>query len=331
MGAALIHDQATFQVSSVFGLRFLLPSAIAFILPAELYDRTLFRFALAFVSVALSFITIHRFGQKLNLSDNHGALDPVLPLAFFLVLLCHYSLSKVLNYYYVNDLPAILFYMLSFLLLTSTSSRVVIFGIFLTALFSLNREQIVIAPFHAAAFVLVRDWSNLRECLMRTLTPIVSTLVIIFLLRIFLAYSIYGVGLLDTISTEEEGTLRFLANIQRVVYHQSAFQLLLFGAGAIVWLPLSFRYIGNQLKLMLLFSIPPFMMLMWAANFVELRIYNEFVPLLAVLFSQTVIQVFNNGGQANPVANSLFTSQPPQPKDDASAVAALLAERRDSR
>jgi len=32
-----------------------------------------------------------------------------------------------------------------------------------------------------------------------------------------------------------------------------------------------------------------------------------------------------------PLTSSLFTSQPPRPKDDASAVAALLAERRDSR
>ena len=32
-----------------------------------------------------------------------------------------------------------------------------------------------------------------------------------------------------------------------------------------------------------------------------------------------------------PLTSSLFTSQPPRPKDDASAVAALLVERRDSR
>ena len=32
-----------------------------------------------------------------------------------------------------------------------------------------------------------------------------------------------------------------------------------------------------------------------------------------------------------PLASSLFTSQPPQPKGDASAVARLVAERRDSR
>ena len=166
-----IQLQSTFQVPPWTGLRFLLPSAIAFILPAELYDNDLFRFLFAFVIVALSFVTIQRFGQKLNLnlSDNHGALDPVLPLAFFLVLLCHYSLTKVFDVYYVSDFPAILFYMLSFMLLTSTSSRVVIFGIFFTALFSLNREAIVVAPFHAAAFVLVRDWSNLRECMMRNL------------------------------------------------------------------------------------------------------------------------------------------------------------------
>jgi len=286
------------QVAPVFGLRFLLPSAIAFVLPLELYDTKYFRFAFAFVSVALSFVAIQRFGRKLILNDNDSALDPVLPLAFLLILLCHYTLTKELNVYYVYDFPAILFYMLSFLLLTSTSSRVVIFGIFFTVLFSLNRETIVIAPFHAAAFVLCRDWSNLHQSVARTLGPIVSTVVIIFLLRILLAYSIYGVGLLSTITTHEDETLRFFANVQRVInYHEDAFHLLLFGAGALVWLPLFFPYIGNQLKLMLLFSIPVFLMLLWAGNFVEMRIYNEFVPILTVLLSQAIVQFFNNHEQ----------------------------------
>ena len=286
------------QVAPVFGLRFLLPSAIAFVLPLELYDTKYFRFAFAFVSVALSFVAIQRFGRKLILNDNDSALDPVLPLAFLLILLCHYTLTKELNVYYVYDFPAILFYMLSFLLLTSTSSRVVIFGTFFTVLFSLNRETIVIAPFHAAAFVLCRDWSNLHQSVARTLGPIVSTVVIIFLLRILLAYSIYGVGLLGTITTHEDETLRFFANVQRVINHrEDAFHLLLFGAGALVWLPLFFPYIGNQLKLMLLFSIPVFLMLLWAGNFVEMRIYNEFVPILTVLLSQAIVQFFNNHEQ----------------------------------
>jgi hypothetical protein len=188
--------------------------------------------------------------------------------------------------------------MISFLLLTSITPRVVISGIFLTVLFSLNRETIVIAPFHAAAFVIARDWANPRQSLTRTLTPIVGALVIIVLLRIWLAHSIFGVGLLDTVNTYDENIPRFLANVLRVRYVDFAFHLLLFGAGALIWLPPFFPYIGNPLKLMLLFSIPPFIMLLWAGNFVELRIYNEFVPLLAVLFSQTVIQVFNNDGQA---------------------------------
>jgi hypothetical protein len=295
--ASLIHDQATFLVPPQFGLRFLLPSTIEFIFPLGSYDNMAFRAALAFITIALCFVVIQPFERRI-VKDNHGALDPILPLALCLLLLCHYCLSRRLNVYYVYDLPAILFYMLSFLLLTSTNSLVVVSGVFFTALFSLNRETIVLAPFHAAAFVLVRDWSNLRQSLTRMLPPIVSTLVIIISLRILLAYSIYGVGMLGTISTHEDETLRFLANIRRVVNDDdSAFQLLVFGAGAIIWLPLSFRYIGNQLKIMVLFSIPAFLMLLWAGNFVELRIYNEFVPILTVLFSQTIVQFFNNHEQ----------------------------------
>jgi hypothetical protein len=100
---------------------------------------------------------------------------------------------------------------------------------------------------------------------------------------------------LGTLDLHEGETSKFFANVQRVIYYPSfAFQLLLFGAGALVWLPLSFPYIGNQLKLMLLFSIPACLMLLVAGNFVELRIYNEFVPILAVLLSQTIVQFFNN-------------------------------------
>jgi hypothetical protein len=330
---SLIGNQSTFQTPPNQGLRFLLPSAIAFVLPPESfdeiqdksrqlkeasqdksqffvnmsrelraplhailsYDTILFRLAFAFFSIALCFAVIQRFRQRV-LNDNHVALDPVLPLALCLILLCHYCLSRRLNVYYVYDLPAILFYMLSFLLLTSRNSRAIISGIFFTVLFSMNRETIVVAPFHAAAFVLGRDWPNLRLSLTRTLTPIVSTLVIIVLLRILLAYSIYGVGLLGTIDThEDETTLRFLSNAQHIINDPGyTFQLVLFGAGAVIWLPLSFPYIGNQLKLMLLFSIPAFLMLFLAGNFVELRIYNEFVPLLTVLLSQTSTYFFNN-------------------------------------
>ena len=99
-------------------------------------------------------------------------------------------------------------------------------------------------------------------------------------------------------STHEGETLRFLANVRRVINEpRSAGQLLLFGAGAIVWLPLFFPKIGDQLKLMLLFSIPALLMLLWAGNFVELRIYNEFVPLLAVLLSQASAYFFKDRKQ----------------------------------
>jgi hypothetical protein len=45
---------------------------------------------------------------------------------------------------------------------------------------------------------------------------------------------------------------------------------------------------------MLLFSIPALLMLLLFGNFLELRIYNEFVPLLAVLLSQTSAYFFND-------------------------------------
>jgi hypothetical protein len=295
--ASLIRNQSTFQVPPPFGLRFLLPSIISSVLPFDSYDTDAFRFTFAFISVALCFVVIQPFERRV-LNGNDGALDPVLPLALCLLLLCHYCLSRRLNVYYVYDFPAILFYMISFLLLTSKSPRVTIFGILFTVLFSMNRETIVIAPLHAAALVIFRDWSTRRQFLARTLAPIVGTLVIIILLRTLLAYSIYGFGLLGTITTYEDETPRFLANVRRVINEpRSEFQLLLFGAGAIVWLPLFFPKISDQLKLMLLFSMPALLMLLWAGNFVELRVYNEFVPLLAVLLSQASAYFFKDRKQ----------------------------------
>jgi hypothetical protein len=288
---SFIGNQSTFQTPPHMGLRFLLPSAIAFVVP-ESSDTIRFRFALAFISVALCFVVIQQFGQRV-LNDNLAPLRAVLPLSLFIVLLCHYCLPARLNVYYVYDLPAILFYMISFLLLTSTPASYN-FGILFTVLFSMNRETIVIAPLHAAAFVIFRDWSTRRQFLARTLAPVVGTLVIILLLRILLAYSVYGVGILSTVQTNDVRSLRFLANVHGVINDRGfAFQLLLFGAGAIVWLPLFFPKISDQLKLMLLFSIPALLMLLWVGNFVELRIYNEFVPLLAVLLSQTSAYFFN--------------------------------------
>jgi hypothetical protein len=289
---SLIRHQSAFQVPPEFGLRFLLPSTIAFILPAQSYDTITFRFSFALASIVLCFIVIQPFGRRV-LSDPHADLRPAIQVSIFLILLCHYCLRSTV--YYVYDFPAIVFYMTSFLLLTSKTKRIVIYGIFVTALCSMNRETIIIAAIHAAAFVIVRDWSSRYQSLVRTLTPIVGTIVIIISLRILLAYWIFGVGLLSTVSTHEGESHRFVANVRHVISdHGSAFQLLLFGAGAIVWLPLFFGHMNNQMKLMLLFSIPALVVLLWAGNLVELRVYNEFVPLLTVLFSQASAYFFNN-------------------------------------
>src|SRR5436189_104321 len=78
-------------------------------------------------------------------------------LYFLLIMLAHYCLPNVAAPYYIYDMPAILFYLIVFMLVTSNSRADIILGGLLTLVFTLNREPIAIALFHGAAWWLVRE------------------------------------------------------------------------------------------------------------------------------------------------------------------------------
>jgi hypothetical protein len=145
-----------------------------------------------------------------------GRDEPSTCLALLLIILCHYVLSRRLNIYGVYDLPAILFYIVAFLMLTSGNERVVVAGASLAVLFSMNRETVIVAHTHAAAFIIFRYWPD-RHKLRTFLGPIIIGAAAIVLLRIALAHSLFDAGLFGTVSAEAFEKPRIIYNIERVL------------------------------------------------------------------------------------------------------------------
>ena len=229
-------------------------------------------------------------------------------LAFILIMLAHYCLPNVAAQYYIYDMPAILFYMVTFLLLTSNNRFNLTLGGLLTILFTMNREPIAIALFHAAAWWLVRDHelptvsrasltSYAKRVLSRDFSDdhrrfaigcIVLTFVGTLALRQLLMYIFTGYLFnADEGMLYEDGHIRVLANIKRIATEAAFFQqFIATGFGLVFFLPIVFARLSLTTRAVVVASILPLAPLIFVGNFfTELRIYNEYVPLMACVLA----------------------------------------------
>lgn len=88
----------------------------------------------------------------------------------------------------------------------------------------------------------------------------------------------------DSVALIHEGEqLRIVAGFMRMASRPNhALALLLLGAGALVWLPLRWRRLPVSLRVMLVASVPAVALFLAVGNVVELRMYSELVPVLAL-------------------------------------------------
>lgn len=119
----------------------------------------------------------------------------------------------------------------------------------------------------------------------RTLTrvalPLAAGLAAVVLVRAGLVHRL-GHDAASVALLNDGGQLRILAGLARMASRPDhALALLLFGAGALVWLPLRWRRLPAQLKALLVASLPALAMFLAVGNVVELRMYSELVPVLA--------------------------------------------------
>jgi hypothetical protein len=262
-------------------------------------DSTLFRSVECFAFLVPSMALMQSFGRRLNIRAEYLSFAPV---CFGLVLLAHYCLPNVYVPYYVYDIPGILFYLISFMLLTSESRAKVLLGAALSLVFYMNRESISVVYFQAVAWHAVKldilRWKWPRINLKSGAQHIFSIVVIGVTFLITMGMHAVLLKLLDGNSaiilhtTLYEGDqYRIVANIHGIFTAWGEFQqLLAIGFCLVLCLPFSWPRAGKEARAVLLFSAIPLAPALVMGNITETRLYNEFIPIWAYFLTFVLIK-----------------------------------------
>lgn len=278
--AATVSALATFDADPPFKFRFILPLLLRGIFSLQQLDAKNFHFLFAVPLVMAIFIQQEKFVKKI-LPSTYAVVGhrEITCLVLFLVLLSHYCLPRSLNVYYLYDLPSILFYFYAFNTLTE-EKRIPLYAPLIILIGFLSRETLVIALLHAFAY----NYFYRKQALLNKRVAIMAGIVATFIVCRLLINHWLGSGVNDNASVSYEGQARFLYNLISLKHDANyRVQALLIGCGAIFWLPFVFRALPFSLKWLCFATIPALGILLWTGNFVELRIYNELVPLFAAL------------------------------------------------
>ena len=266
-------------------------------------DSLAFRIAFSFFCWIVMCLMLPAFAERLRckLETRHVFA------AFVIIMLSHYCVPNVFYPYFIYDMPAIIFYLVVFLLLTDPSRAKIVLGCLLSLLFELNREPIAVALFHAAGWWAIGNhgapkpstlsiWKWVSGLFRKTFpsdnTPFVIlavgvTLVAMCVLREVLMYIQTGTIIVaDEAHFLEDDHLRITANFARLFTSPEFFQqVLATGFGLIFCLPVVFSRLNWPVVGMVIASIVPLTILLFTNFFSELRIYDEYVPLMSCILA----------------------------------------------
>ena len=286
-----VSQQAQLAVEPPFVYRLLLPWLLGQLLPQAWLDTVVLRTAVTALSVAACFGVFPAYAARVLGSAAGGLRPERLWVGLAVVLVAHYGIPRPYCFWYVYDIPAIAFYMVAFMAMTRHEGRVSWWCVPLLALLSLNRETVVVAALHATAWHLCQPRVVEAQLLwrMRALTilkpvalPLVAAIGALFLVRLALVQGM-GHGVASVAALHDGEQLRFVAGFARMLSKPDhALALLLIGAGALVWLPVRWRRLPAPVQVLLLASLPALAMFLAVGNVVELRMYGELVPVLAL-------------------------------------------------
>lgn len=286
--AATVSSLATFDADPPFKFRFILPLILNGIFSLQQLDAKNLHFLIAFPVVMAIFVQQEKFVNKI-LSSTHSLIQrrEITYLVLFLVLLAHYCLPRSLNVYYLYDLPSILFYFYAFNTLTE-ERRIPLYAPLIILIGFLNRETLVIALLHATAYNI---FYRRRPFLNKRLALAAGILFVFAVCRISINHWL-GAGVDENIALNDDGKARLINNLN-ILIHDANYrvQALLIGSGAILWFPFLYKSLPLKVKWLCFFTIPALGILLLGGNFVELRIYNELVPLFAALLQ---LHIFAN-------------------------------------
>lgn len=289
-----VSQQAALAVDPPFLYRFLLPWTLGQLLPSGWLDTVGLRTVVTIVSVAVCFWIFPAYAARVLGSTVGDLSRHRLWMGLAAVLVAHYGIPRPYCFWYIYDIPAIAFCMVAYLAMTRRQGQVAWWCVPMLAVLSLNRETIVVAVLHAAAWHgwrMWRDgaglWANARA-MTRVVLPLLFGLLAVVLVRVGVVHWLgQNAGSVALMSDGEQ--LRIVAGFTRMLSKPDhALALLLIGAGALVWLPWRWRRLPASLRVMLVASVPALAIFLAAGNVVELRMYSELVPVLGVgLLSRT--------------------------------------------
>ncbi|QYY30219.1 hypothetical protein K2O51_22875 [Cupriavidus pinatubonensis] len=247
----------------------------------EVAETVGFRFAYAF---ALWFPIVYLLSKFYERLGCPRSTQPLLIASFTLVMLAHYSLPNVFSPYYIYDTPALLFYLITVLLLCGNTPAQWIAGIICAGVFFVNRETIIIATVHAfairAAEVMAkRDFSAKA---LSILLPTVIAAIVALCVRAVLLKAWDG-NAIDMVSGPmyEDGQLRIVANLKRIyTLWGDRQQLICIGFGFFLYLPFVWRFLPSKAKFTAAFSTILLVPTWILGNITEIRLYSEFLPLM---------------------------------------------------
>lgn len=283
-----VSQQAALAVDPPFLYRFLLPWTLGQLLPSSWLDTVALRTVVTTLSVAVCFWLFPAYAARVLGSEASDLNRRRLWMGLTVVLVAHYGIPRPYCFWYIYDIPAIAFCMAAFLAMTRRQGQVAWWCVPMLAVLSLNRETIVVALLHAAAWHgwrMWRDgaglWVNARA-MTRVALPLLAGLLAVVLVRAGLVHWLgQNAGSVALMHDGEQ--LRIVAGFTRMLSKPDhALALLLIGAGALVWLPWRWRRLPASLRVMLVASVPAVAMFLAVGNVVELRMYSELVPVLAL-------------------------------------------------
>lgn len=283
-------QQAVLAVEAPFVYRFLLPWTLGQLLPSSWLDTVALRIAMTSVSVALCFWLFPAYAARALGSEAGDLNRRRLWVGLAVVLVAHYGVPRPYCFWYIYDIPAIVFYMLTFLAMTRQVGRVDWWCVPMLVVLSLNRETVVVAVFHAAAWHGWRMWraggradgvTKLRS-MWRVGLPLLAAVAGVLVLRAMLVQWL-GLDAASVAYLRDGEQLRIVAGFARMAARPDhALALLLIGAGALVWLPWRWKCLPAALKVLLAASLPALAMFLAVGNVVELRMYSELLPVLGL-------------------------------------------------
>lgn len=276
-----VSAEAALAIDAPFVYRLLIPFSLGLVFPPQILDSFGLKFSVAAIS-AFAILGLLPLYLKRVVPEWLGTAGQGVwvQLAGAAVLVAHYVLPHRFHFYYIYDLPAIVFYLVLFLCLVGEFRLRWMVVIVMVVIFSLNRETVVVAVLHALVMKWFQVDDNWRQKF-KLLGQAAALLLVVVLVRLAVMTLIpapHG----EVAEYMDGQEIRLIANVHRVAEQfQHTVTVIYFGFGVLIWLPIVWSKLPQSLRLLFLWSLLPLTLLLIVGNPTELRIFNEFVPLLS--------------------------------------------------